>query len=136
MLIDVARALRKFLSFSGFLVVFGKSHVVLAPRWYGAPSKNVLNLPLIADFGAKLLNRSMLPASRFDRAAAFVPFLMSTTYVGATFRPSAFEAHQPVRFFQTTDSDEAPTPDWYVYGPVPTMFLVFSRLPVAMSAGL
>src|SRR3954447_16774643 len=114
MLIEVASALRKFLSFSGFFVVFGKSHVVLAPRWYGAPSKNVLNLPLIAFFGAKLLNRSMLPASRFDSAAALVPFLMSTTYVGPTFRPSAFVAHHPSRFFHTTCSDEAPTPDWYV----------------------
>src|SRR3954465_3694876 len=78
-LIDVASARRKAGSSSGFRVVFGNSHVVFAPRWYGALSMYVLNLPLIAFFGAKLLNRSMLPASRFESAAAFVPFLMSTT---------------------------------------------------------
>jgi hypothetical protein len=31
-------------------------------------------LPRIADFGAKLLNRSMFPARKLDSAAAFVPF--------------------------------------------------------------
>ena len=36
MLIEKARARRNFGSFSGFFVVFGKSHVVFAPRWYGA----------------------------------------------------------------------------------------------------
>ena len=69
-------------------------------------------MPLIADFGAKLLKRSMFPASRFDRAAAFVPFLMSTMYVGFMFRPSAFLAHQFMFFFHTTVCDWAPTPDW------------------------
>ena len=69
-------------------------------------------MPLIAVFGAKLLNRSMFPASRFDSAAAFVPFLMSTTYVGPTDLPSAVVAHQSLRFFQTTVVDAAPTPDW------------------------
>ncbi len=78
---------------------------------------------MIAFLGAKLLNRSMLPASRFESAAAFVPFLMSTTYVGATFMPSALVAHQPLRFFQTTVSEVAPTPDSYRYGPVPTILL-------------
>ena len=71
-----------------------------------------MNRPLIADFGAKLLNRSMLPARRFDSAAAFVPFLMSTTYCGPTFSPSADVAHQFGFCFHTTVFDEAPTPDW------------------------
>ncbi len=59
--------------------MFGNSQTVLAPRWYGVALKYVLTSPLIAAFGAKLLKRSMFPAWKLASAAAFVPFLMSTT---------------------------------------------------------
>ena len=39
MLIEYASARRNCLSFSGFFVVFGMSHVVFAPKWNGALSK-------------------------------------------------------------------------------------------------
>ena len=48
MLIEYASARRKVRSFMGFRVVFGKSQVVFAPRWYGALPKYVFTLPVIA----------------------------------------------------------------------------------------
>ena len=67
---------------------------------------------MIAAFGAKLLKRSMLPAWKLASAAAFVPFLMSTTYVGPTLRPSALIAHQLSFRFQIIVGDCALKPDW------------------------
>ena len=118
---------------SGFFVVFGKSHVVFAPRWYGACPKYVLNWPLIADFGAKLLNRSMLPREEVGQGGGVRAVLDVDEYVGPTLLPSADAAHQSPRFFHTTVSDAAPTPDWYTYGPVPTSFFGSLMFPVVIS---
>ena len=90
---------------------------------------------MIADFGAKLLKRSMLPARKFASAAVFDELWMSTTYRGAGFRPSGFVRPPVVARFQTNVCDVELAPDWYVYGPVPTIFLA-SRLPVVMSVVL
>ena len=91
---------------------------------------------MIADFGAKLLKRSMFPLSRFASDDAFDVLWRSTTYCGPTFRPRAFVAHQSLRFFHTIACEPVEAPDWYTYGPVPTILFVSSRLPVAISSSV
>ena len=62
----------------------------------------------------------MLPAWKFAKAAAFDELWMSTTYIGAGLRPSAFVAHQLFFRFHTNVCADGLAPDSYVYGPVPT----------------
>jgi len=38
-----------------------------------------------------------------------------------------------LRFFHTTASEDAPTPDWRAYGTVPTSFFGLLMFPVAIS---
>jgi len=72
---------------------------------------------------------------KFCSDAVFDVLWMSTRYLIGIVLPSAFVAHQPLRRFHWSVWDP-PAPPPYVNGPVPTILLGWSVLPVVISVAL